>query len=152
MGADDTPPWRDEDVLRELYVEEQLSQQKIADRLGCDQWTVGKWLDRLGIEKRSRSEATSLGRGGCLHEVPYETSVFGRERWRHTYMEEKSTVQVHRLVAVAEYGLEEIRDKFIHHENEVPWDNRPENLTPIDPEEHSEYHFVEMPHPRTRGP
>lgn len=53
-------PWHDADTLRRLYHDEQLSQNAIAERLGCDTVTIHEWMERHGIEKRSRSEAQSL--------------------------------------------------------------------------------------------
>jgi len=46
----------------------------------------------------------------------------------------------HRLLAVAEYGLDEIAGKDIHHKNNIPWDNRPENIKPMSPSEHRSHH------------
>lgn len=44
-------PWRDEQRLRSLYVEQGLSQREIAEELGCSRRTVGNWLDRFDIER-----------------------------------------------------------------------------------------------------
>jgi 5-methylcytosine-specific restriction endonuclease McrA len=48
-------PWTNENTLRKLYVVDGLSQSEIANRLGCGQSTVGRWLQRHGIESRDRS-------------------------------------------------------------------------------------------------
>jgi transposase len=50
-------PWRDEDVLRELYVEKQLPAKTVADRLGCSDNTVYKWLRERGIEVRKMQDS-----------------------------------------------------------------------------------------------
>ena len=57
-----TKPWRDEELMRELYHEKRMSQQEIADRFDNEitQAGVGYCLDELGIEKRSRSEAARI--------------------------------------------------------------------------------------------
>lgn len=47
---------------------------------------------------------------------------------------------LHRLIAVAEYGFQAVKDNDIHHESEVAWDNRPSNLRPVDPGEHVRIH------------
>lgn len=133
-------PWLDEDLLRQLYQDEQMSQTAIAEKWDCSQSTVGKWLDRHGIEKRSRSEAVSLGYGNGRYKVPFQTHTTGPECWRHTYKHEKDTVYVHRLVAVAKYGFEAVANMDVHHKNEIPWDNRPENLTVLTHGEHSSHH------------
>lgn len=46
-----------EDVLRRLYCEEQLSQEKIAKQLGCSQTAVWRRMRKYGIVARSKSEA-----------------------------------------------------------------------------------------------
>lgn len=60
MSIDDTQqrerfdgkPWRDESLLRRLYVDEGLTDQEIAGRLGCGSHaTVGKFRRRFGIER-----------------------------------------------------------------------------------------------------
>jgi hypothetical protein len=49
----------------------------------------------------------------------------GYELW----VADSATLLVHRLVAVANHGFEAVCDGIVHHENEIKWDNRPENLT-----------------------
>ena len=49
---------------------------------------------------------------------------------------------VHRLLAVSEWGLDAIRGREVHHKNEIPWDNRPENLELVTREEHGEKHRI----------
>lgn len=46
-----------EDTLRTLYWEEELSEKKIADRLDVSDQTIHRWMVRLGIPRRSLSEA-----------------------------------------------------------------------------------------------
>jgi len=33
-----------------------------------------------------------------------------------------------------------VKDKDVHHNNGIPWDNRPENIEPIPKEEHAKLH------------
>lgn len=48
-------PWRDEDILRELYQEEKLTASDIAGRLGTTQPTVCRWLKKYSVSiERSR--------------------------------------------------------------------------------------------------
>lgn len=46
---------------------------------------------------------------------------------------------LHRLVAYAHGKLDSVFDDslHVHHENEDKWDNRPENLTAMEPERHT---------------
>lgn len=49
------PRYRDEEWLREQYVEEWRSTTDIADECGCDSSTVLKWLNRHSIETRAQA-------------------------------------------------------------------------------------------------
>lgn len=51
-------------------------------------------------------------------------------------------LSVHRLVAIAEYGLDEVSNKIVHHVNGCPYDNRPENLEVMTQGEHIRLHEV----------
>lgn len=44
-------PWRDEETLRRLYVDQTLEVEEIGDRLGCSRKTVEKWKDRFGLKR-----------------------------------------------------------------------------------------------------
>lgn len=50
---------------------------------------------------------------------------------------------LHRLIAVAEYGFDEVCGKDVHHKNGVRWDNRPSNLDVLTRSEHIELHRKE---------
>lgn len=41
-----------DDVLRELYHEEGLTQRQVGDRLGIDSSTVARWMRERGIRAR----------------------------------------------------------------------------------------------------
>ena len=45
--------YKDPDVLKELYINENLTQPEVADRLGCSNNTISRWLRKYGIEKNS---------------------------------------------------------------------------------------------------
>lgn len=49
-------PWRDESILRELYVSEEMSTLEIADFLDCGETTVLTWMDKFGIERTTPGE------------------------------------------------------------------------------------------------
>lgn len=49
---DQSYPWRDESVMRRLYIDERMTQYEIADELGCTQQTVWTWMNKHGIEQR----------------------------------------------------------------------------------------------------
>jgi len=122
-------PWRDEQLLRYLYHEKKLSGMKMAPYLGCSPATVNRWIKRYGITRRENVR------------VPFYThSDKGTECWAHGYKQDTDFVYVHRLVAIAEYGLDPVVENDVHHINEIRWDNRPENLTLMSRGEHSSHH------------
>lgn len=49
-------PWRDEKVLRKLYLEHRLVPREMAELLGCSRRNVSKWINRYDISRRSWSE------------------------------------------------------------------------------------------------
>jgi len=135
-------PWRDEETLREEYVHKQRSSTELAEEWGCSHTTVNRWLRRYDFDKyrqllnfrlpaRSREEGISGGRnslGG--YEIIEITASDGRtKRAMH-----------HRLLAVAEWGLDAVRGKEVHHQDNIPWDNRPDNLELLTKAEHRREH------------
>jgi hypothetical protein len=52
------------------------------------------------------------------------------------------TVYIHRLLYVAEHGLEALPPNFeVHHLDSIPWHNVPGNLEAVEPEAHSRHHL-----------
>lgn len=49
---------------------------------------------------------------------------------------EQKTFPLHRLTAVAEYGIEAVKNKHVHHINKHPIDCRRENLIPLEKDVH----------------
>lgn len=45
-------PWQDERVLRDLYHNQGLSMEQVADELGCAYRTVFNWMEKHSIERR----------------------------------------------------------------------------------------------------
>lgn len=58
LGRASDDPWKDPDVLRELYIEQRLTQPEIADHLGCGDSTISNWLDHHDIKLPWKDEAT----------------------------------------------------------------------------------------------
>lgn len=125
--------YRDEAVLRELYHEEGLTQYEIAERLDCSRSTVWKWMKRTGVATRKPTHASD-------YPACYYTDKRGYERWQTEVDGDKRHVSVHRLVAVAEYGIDTVDGMDIHHKNKIPWDNRAVNLELMTPSEHAQHH------------
>lgn len=135
-----TKPWQDEETLRRLYHDDQMSMQEIADHF--DNEITGQgikyWLEKLGIEKRSRSESAKIR---WRNEPPsFRTHPFGYELVENRHNDELSTVSLHRLLAVHKYGFDAMRGKVVHHKNDIPWDNREENIELMTAAEHAVHH------------
>jgi hypothetical protein len=131
-------PWRNEEVLRYLYIEKQLSAGMIADELGCSRSTVFKYMDRFEIERRSISEAMVIR--NRKEPACYRMNSKGYMIWESTIGTDRKTAMTHRLLMVAEHGLEAVKGMDVHHENEIPWDNRLDNLELLTHEEHKKRH------------
>jgi len=131
--------WRDKELMERLYLDEKKNIYEIAEFVDSNPVTVHKWLNRHGIERRSISESQRLRHGTeapvslKIHRDGYPVSHFYHE---NEYFE----VRIHRLAAVAWYGFDEVVGKDVHHKNNIPWDNREENLEPMTPSEHMEHH------------
>lgn len=67
----DGSPWKDEELLRELYVGEGLTQGEIGEQLGCSHRTIGNWMDEYGIDTRERpnAEYPTLQSRSALYEL-----------------------------------------------------------------------------------
>ena len=139
-------PWQDEAILRDLYIERGWSTYTIAKELGCNQSTVWKWLDKNEIERRDRIEASRAADSGTP--VRFETYSRGYERWDYQDNDDRRVVRVHRLLAVAEYGIDAVAGMDVHHRNGIPWDNRPSNIELLEHGEHTSLHESQ----RRRGP
>jgi len=126
--------WRDEETVRELYLEQGLDPVEIGDRLDCSARTARKWIKKHGMQLETPNA-----------EKPpyYATTTNGYEHWQNKFEGETDTVKVHRLAAVAWFGWDAVADNVVHHRTDIPWDNREENLAPMARGEHQTMHLRE---------
>lgn len=130
-------PWESKEKLQTEYVENGKSAEQLGDEWDCDPVTVTNWLKKHGIAVRDSSDYTQ----------GYASYTFtnGYERWREYAGEDRNkSLSVHRLAAVAWFGLDAVVGKHVHHENGVKWDNREENLSLLDSSEHARTHREEL--------
>lgn len=130
----------DPETLRRLYWDERLSGLEIADLCGVSDNTIYKWMKKFGIERRNaRSAKLNSHRN---EPAKLRTREDGYECWSSFPNDNRKSISVHRLLAVSEYGIDEVKGKHVHHKSNIPWDNRPENIELMDPKEHSQHHLA----------
>jgi hypothetical protein len=105
-----------------------MSLDAIAEAEGVSTTAIRKWFYRRGLTYQ------------LLKPPHFETVPRGYERVSHKYDTESRYVSVHRLAAVAWFGVDAVAGNHVHHENGIPWDNREENLQVLPPGEHAEKH------------
>lgn len=133
---DDIKPYRSTEELKRLYHEERMSQSEIARHFDVSPATVSRWFNKEGIRRRTRSLAFAMQRYGS----GYRTRKDGYVEVYSAYEGERYRPLVHRLLAVSEYGFDEVCEKEVHHANRIPWDNRPENIELLTEKEHGDLH------------
>lgn len=134
----DDAPYKDEETLRYLYIEREKHISQIANIFGVDPATISHWMDKFGIEKRSRKETRSLI---DLERVPsYTITSQGYPAWQTQHNNNRHQVLEHRLLAVARYGFDSLYGMQVHHSDGVRWNNTLENIELVDPSEHQHIH------------
>lgn len=143
----DSINYRDAETLRHLYWDEDLSTRDIADRAGVHKDTIRSWMGKLNVEIKSQKQAAA---DHCRVEYTnFHTTKEGYEVWSQWDSERGKVdqVSVHRLMAVAEYGFEDVAGNSVHHKDPegrgrpgVPWDNRMENLEVLSKSDHALVH------------
>jgi hypothetical protein len=121
----------DPDELRRLYHGEGMTLKEIGDRHGMTKPGVLYHMEKHGIETRSNQRV----------EAPTATFTMtgrGYEEWQSSHNGDIDHVKVHRLLAVAEFGFDAVADNHVHHETNIAWDNRPENISILSPSEHNQ--------------
>ena len=131
-------PWHDKELLEMLYVDYQVSSEKMARYWGCDPKTVRNNLEKCGIERRSP------GHYQKKNHATYKPENSGYCYWRDYSVENTTPLAVHRLLAVAKYGVDRVKENHVHHKNGVKWDNRPKNIELKDPSTHAKEHQTDF--------
>lgn len=128
-------PWFDSERLREMYHEHGMTIAEIAAEMGCSETAVRAAMDRHKIERRLPWEHLEKDRAARFKNNRSREQVgFTVDGQTHYY-------SVHRMLAIAIWGLDEVAGKVVHHKNGIGWDNRPDNLELIDSQaEHARLH------------
>lgn len=128
---------RNEDWLREKYWEEEMTLTEISDEYDVAIPTLLRHMDRHGIERRDHSTKN-------LHPWVGQNSDGYMVARSWTEDGGYSIIGIHRLVAVAHWGIDPVKGNHVHHVNEVPWDNRTENLRVWSESKHRSHHAKKM--------
>lgn len=124
----------DSGKLRRLYQDDEMTIEEISERIGCGSTTVSRWMDKHGIETREPDPPDTTNSVGSKKQYKsFRTDKEGYEVW-------SGNIPVHRIAAVAWFGLDKVVGKHIHHKNNIPWDNRESNIEPLTPSEHAKIH------------
>ena len=122
------PKYRDEEWLRDKIRNDGLYDREIASICDVSQSTISTWRRKFDIPTARSLE-------------PIRTcDINGYVGWSPKVNGNSYTVYVHRLLAVAEYGVEAVANNHVHHKNEIRWDNRPENIGLKSPRKHADHH------------
>ena len=131
-----------EEWLRERYFEDGMSVPEMAEQVDVCAQTIYDAMDQRGIDR----DATRYGHKSRVEYATYYLDDQGYPRWQAKGREDGERVtdnfHVHRLLAIAEYGIDAVVDKSVHHKNEIPCDNRPENLELLTRSEHRSEHMT----------
>jgi len=120
--------------LRSEYHGSERSLEDIASELEENPKAIRKMMDDYGVETRKPNHKKPVWFGMD------RSRDFWYECWKHNMTEGTKKVWLHRLLAVAEHGFDEVAGNDIHHKNELTWDNRPENLEVMGHGEHRSHH------------
>ncbi len=136
-GKQNNPEW-----LREQYIENRRSMKDIADEVGMSPSGIKKCLDRYDIKTRN---STEHHRYGPCNFMTDESSGYESVSAKCDY--EQYQCRVHQLVAIAKganpHKVFSNGRYHVHHENSIPWDNRPCNLTLKSGKVHTREHAVD---------
>jgi transposase len=127
--------WEDEELMETLMEDKGFSTIEISDMFNCGQSSIG----------RAKLEFELEGNANPRKKPPHHHwDSRGYEIVCCDNGKKKRQVYIHRLVAVAEYGIEAVKENDVHHINGVKWDNRPSNIEVISPQEHGKIHREEQ--------
>jgi hypothetical protein len=121
-------PYKDEQILEQLYIEDGHTQAEIANFYGIDQSTVHYWLDKHGIERE---------------EPDVYRSESDKGRIQYTIPEEETHFYQYQLNALLDYGVDDVFDPFthVHHLMASPYAvDLPANLRVMNRREHVKSH------------
>jgi DNA-binding XRE family transcriptional regulator len=130
-------PYRDPEWLREKYIDQRMSSYQIGELADVSHTTIVNWLERHDIPRRRSGHGKSFTHASYIQRDGYGVWDVG-----------DSSLAVHRLAAVAWFGVDEVAGLHVHHENGHKFDNRESNLSLKTNRDHGIEHHgdAEKPH------
>ena len=132
--------------LKEKY-DAGLQSTEIAEICDCDRETIRRWANRFGFGRDVAESSKLTVENDSNHPFKERSgkALFFTHREKGYEIVgcgvDKDQVKLHRLLATLEVDdLSELDGKVVHHQSNVPWDNRPENLEVMDRGEHTKHH------------
>lgn len=147
--------YKQKEVLQRLYHEEGLTQGEIADKFGIKANTIGRWMDRLGVDARMAYQDPRYPPHHHFFDNPNYGVGYEYERVSTQVDGTLYTFPIHRLIAVAIGELDPPEftdwDVVIHHESKHGLDNRHDNLERMERGDHTAHHKPWRGHPSAEG-
>lgn len=133
--------YKDPDVLMQMHWDEDKSLREMGREFDVSHRTIGYWFDKHDLTRRGTGGEYPYAR---LYTESEHSGSAGYELWKFKTDGETKRFRVHRLLAIAEYGVDAVENMTVHHKNGIKWDNRPENIELLSNEEHSKLHAEEQ--------
>jgi len=98
----------------------------------------GEWYWEKADQQRVYCDDCKYGYKGDT--LPVQIQYHKDKQLREYLVVGETEIQMSRVVAIGEFGLDSIVGKDVHHKNGITWDNRPENLEPMSRSDHMRRH------------
>ena len=130
--------------LEELYLHQNIDRRELARRFEVSSKTIGRWLHNYEIPNspnfgsRNKGEQNPQWKGGIQRTITDHINIKMPEHPRAG----RRDGYVPRSILVWEQANQQSfpEDKVPHHDNEIPDDDRPENIVPLAHGEHTRLH------------
>lgn len=131
------PKFADKEWLETKYHEEKLTQDQIAELCGVSDPVINRWMKKHGIEARADAVYRAMAKPGVAHRLE---GTNGYERVTLSHEGSTYHVGIHRLCAVAWFGMSYFDERDVHHKDRCRSHNAEENLELLSRSDHLALH------------